>query len=82
MGSRPSLWMEPPSPLVKHRYLVVIVREEAATVWRLLSCDNSHLRCTFVAQCCRNVVLQQVGSYLRQTGRGANAFGKAALQDC
>ena len=31
-----------------------------------------------LAQCRRNVVLQQVGSYLGWTGRGANAFRKAA----
>jgi hypothetical protein len=48
MGSRPSLWMEPPSPLVKHHDLVVIIREEAASVWRLLLGDNSHLRCPVV----------------------------------
>jgi hypothetical protein len=31
-----------------------------------------------LAHCRRNVVLQQVGSYLGYTGRGADAFGKAA----
>jgi hypothetical protein len=31
-----------------------------------------------LAHCRRNVVLQQVGSYLGYTGRGANALGKAA----
>jgi hypothetical protein len=30
-------------------YLVVIIREEAASVWRLLPCDNSHLRCPAMA---------------------------------
>jgi hypothetical protein len=32
----------------------------------------------FCARGCRNVVLQQVGSYLGYTGRGAKPFGKAA----
>jgi hypothetical protein len=27
----------------------MIILEEAASVWRLLVCDNSHLRCPFVA---------------------------------
>jgi hypothetical protein len=32
----------------------------------------------FVARGCRNVVLQQVGSYPGYSGRDGNAFGKAA----
>ncbi len=31
-----------------------------------------------LARGCRNVVLQQVGSYVGYTGRDANSFGKAA----
>jgi hypothetical protein len=31
-----------------------------------------------LARGCRNVVLQQVGSYLGYTGRGTNPFVKAA----
>ena len=31
-----------------------------------------------MAQGCRNMVLQQLGSYLGHSGRGANPFGKAA----
>jgi hypothetical protein len=46
--NHPSLWMGPsswlgPSPLVKPRRLVVVILEEAASVWRLLHLSQTAL---------------------------------------
>ena len=39
---------------------------------------SSISECLLLAHCRRNVVLQQVGSYLGYTGRGSDALWKAA----